>query len=126
MEANLVFEDRMVKKEINCLEQAKIAEINDFISNCLRVRSEKTGKLIKINTFKWSKAQLVDCIRNANYENACVDYINKTFRFNLEIYRYVESSHKCKYCGKTAEGTDEDILCPECQALFGHKHFSEL
>ena len=35
-------------------------------------------------------------------------------------------SHKCKYCGARARGSDEDLLCDNCRELFGHTYYSEL
>ena len=45
-----------------------------------------------------------------------------------EVYRILEktSTHRCKYCGGEAKGLEEDILCGECQFLFGHTFYSEL
>lgn len=43
----------------------------------------------------------------------------------LQIIPYVEA-HRCKYCGTVTEGSNEDVLCPNCHELFGHTYFSEL
>lgn len=45
-----------------------------------------------------------------------------------EVYKILgkTSTHCCKYCGKEAKGVEEDVLCGECQSLFGHTLYSEL
>ena len=35
-------------------------------------------------------------------------------------------THACKYCGGTAEGAYEDLLCADCREMFGHSLYSEL
>lgn len=35
-------------------------------------------------------------------------------------------THKCKYCGSVTSGKDEDLLCSNCMATFGHMRYSEL
>lgn len=38
----------------------------------------------------------------------------------------VRHMHTCRYCGKLTEGDDKDLLCPDCQEMFGHTFYSEL
>lgn len=47
---------------------------------------------------------------------------------NLTLVRKADADthHLCKYCHGITPGTEEDILCSECQELFGHKRYSEL
>lgn len=44
----------------------------------------------------------------------------------LSVCTDLTDQHICKYCGKIADGTDEEVLCKECRELFGHTFFNEL
>ena len=33
---------------------------------------------------------------------------------------------KCKYCGRSNNSTEPDLLCAECRETFGHSLYSEL
>lgn len=62
---------------INSLEQAKLSELQEFVSNCLRRKSPKTGKSIKINTFKWKKSDVIALIKKADCEDNAIAWLNK-------------------------------------------------
>jgi len=72
-----------------------------------------------ISRFKSYKSEEVIKELQAEY----YEKIHKLIRYEYETER---GYHECKYCGDTAEGTDEDILCEECQRIFGHTRFSDL
>lgn len=58
------------------LEQATVKQLQSFIHNCLGVKSKKTGKYIHINTYKWSKADLLNLITNSGYALTALQYLN--------------------------------------------------
>ena len=67
----------MTQRKINHLEEATISELQAFIDAGMRERSPKTGKLIKINTYKWNKARLVNFILDSGYRLDAIEFINE-------------------------------------------------
>ena len=49
------------------LKECTIKEITAFIDMNVRKTSPKTGKKVKINTFKWSKEMLYNFIKGGNF-----------------------------------------------------------
>lgn len=91
-----------------------------YIRECLRCKSGKTGKEIKVPTRGLRKEEMEDIINKAdawsNFENFCL-------RNDSSV---PEGKHRCKYCGAITDGNDDDILCEDCRQLFGHSLYSEL
>lgn len=46
----------------------------------------------------------------------------------IKIIRIVSAKghHRCKYCSCIATGSNINLLCDDCQELFGHTFYSEL
>lgn len=63
-------------KNITTLEQATVSQLQDFIHNCLGIKSPKTGKYIHINTYKWNKQRLLDLIINNGFSLTAIQYLN--------------------------------------------------
>ena len=61
------------------LEQATVKQLQEFIDVCMRTTSEKTGRPIKINTFKWTKSRLIDLIIDCGYRLDAIQFINGEF-----------------------------------------------
>ena len=61
-----------------------------------------------------------------DYLNNQEDTTNKVVecKFIKELER--RKWHWCMYCGELVEGSDEDILCEECEMTFGHSRYSQL
>lgn len=58
-----------------------------------------------------------------------VALMQKTNAFlNKKVLNVADANthHICKYCGNIVQGTDEDVLCPDCRMTFGHTFYSEL
>ena len=51
------------------VDEMNKSELETFVKENIREKSAKTGKLIKINTFKWTKAELKDLV--SKYLDAC-------------------------------------------------------
>lgn len=45
------------------------SQLEEFVKEHIREKSEKTGKPIKVNTFKWKKAELKELV--SDYLDAC-------------------------------------------------------
>ena len=58
------------------LNECTIKEIKAFIDMNVREASLKTGKKVKINTFKWSKEMLYDFIRSNDLEDELLGWLN--------------------------------------------------
>ena len=43
-----------------------------------------------------------------------------------KIGTFTPNYHDCKYCELLTIGSDEDVLCNDCQQIFGHEKFSQL
>lgn len=63
-------------KKIEYLDEATVAQLKQFINDCMRMRSPKNGTLIKINTFKLPKDRLIDIIIEAGYRLDAIQYLN--------------------------------------------------
>lgn len=75
---------------ISSLEQAKLPDLQKFIDNCLRQKSPKTGKQIKINVYGWRKGDVITLIRNAGFEKQAIEWLNKNVYYNLTVYQVDE------------------------------------
>ena len=58
------------------LNECTIKEINAFIDASVRVDSPKTGKKVKVNTFKWTKKMLYDFIESNDLVEELLDWLN--------------------------------------------------
>lgn len=79
-------------RNITDIAKAKNSELESFIKDCLRQTSSKTGKQIKINTYKWSKKDLLDLIIRSGYQKDCLEYLNTKFYSDIEVYQVDELS----------------------------------
>ena len=82
-------------------------------------------KMIKfmVNGIEDGKEYSWDC----EYPNE--EECKKSFEDNgVEVIKIVTASnhHRCLYCGEFVEGKMRDLLCDECQEVFGHTYYSEL
>lgn len=64
-------------KTISCLEEARATDISDYIYNNLGKKSKRTGKPVHINTFHWTKSQLIRLVRNAGFEEHALTWLNE-------------------------------------------------
>lgn len=83
-----IAESKLMNAEINnihSLEQATIPMLQDFVDSCMRTTSPKTGKLIKINTFKWRKSNLIDLIEDSGYTRDALEFINVNYTYDIEV-----------------------------------------
>lgn len=58
------------------LNECTIKEIKAFIDMNVRETSLKTGKKVKINTFKWTKEMLYNFIKSNDLEDELLDWLN--------------------------------------------------
>ena len=58
------------------LNECTIKEINAFIDANVRVDLPKTGKKVKVNTFKWTKKMLYNFIKSNDLEDELFDWLN--------------------------------------------------
>lgn len=58
------------------LEECTVHELTAYIDNCVREKSKKTGKPVKVNVYKWSKACLIQFIKELELNYECLKYIN--------------------------------------------------
>jgi uncharacterized CHY-type Zn-finger protein len=75
-----------------------------------------------VKTLKEHVGHNITCVIKANKEAAliCVDCSETLYAVNTEEYML------CKFCGEPSGSVDPDILCDECESLFGHARYSEL
>ena len=75
---------------ISSLEQANLLDLKKFIDSCLRQKSPKTGKKIKINVYGWRKNDVITLIRNAGFEKQAIEWLNKNVYYNVTVYQVDE------------------------------------
>ena len=51
------------------VESMNKSQLEEFVSKNIKQVSQKTGKLVKINTFKWNKQNLKDLV--SDYLDSC-------------------------------------------------------
>ena len=69
------------------------------------------------------KKLVMDC--SATTEEGLRDYLeNEGYTVNKIIPK--RGHHLCGYCGAIVNGTNKDVLCEDCQDVFGHTYFHEL
>ena len=78
-----VFEEH---NNISTLEQAKLPDLQKYIDNCIRQKSPKTGKPIKVNVYGWKKGDVIALIRNNGFEKAAIKWLNINVYYNLTVY----------------------------------------
>lgn len=50
----------------------------------------------------------------------------KTYKCDTTYLSRTKKIHKCKYCGRVVNSSNEDELCDSCKRTFGHRYYSEL
>lgn len=99
---------------------------------------DQCKKLATVKTICYGEEQVWDCRSDATThfiramamsegsERERYTKIYMELMSGLDVCTDLTDQHICKYCGKTADGTDEDVLCKECRELFGHMFYFEL
>jgi len=77
-------------KPIQSLEQATKTELEHYISKKVRQVSPKTGRMIKINTYKKPKSFLLSVIRFAELENKAIKWINQYYHLSIVMVDELE------------------------------------
>lgn len=79
--------------------------------------------IVGLNPKKRKNVVVIKSTRTGNQYVCAPSYIPWIAEKYESRYRRM---HFCKYCGKTTEGDNADLLCPDCQETFGHTLYSEL
>ena len=75
-----------VDTTIEKLEQAKLTDLQKYVDSCIRQKSPKTGKPIKVNIFKWRKSDVIDLIRENGFEKKAIKWLNDNIYFHVEVF----------------------------------------